>query len=204
MGSLPPLALAVTAIVIAACTPTALPDEATTGADARRERSLRSRAGRTTTPSALTAPVAAASPEPARATVKVADQLRLYLSRVLADPASRKTWHRHIRQVTAGLHTAAIHTDLSSAADDRATAEQICLLASWFRRSPEGRHVTFLDVEVYGAHGDLLAAHDDIPDRSSGRIRAATRRATSSMLLPADSQPRTPPGLKSDDGRRGS
>jgi hypothetical protein len=136
--------------------------------------------------------------------VSVADQLRLYLVRVLGGPASRQAWHRHIRRVAVGLNTAAIHTDLSPGEDDRATAEQICLVASWFRQSPEGRHVTSLDVEVYGVQGDLLAAYDDVPDRTAART-GPRQRGSSSRLLPADHQPPpTPAGLPADDGRRES
>jgi hypothetical protein len=133
----------------------------------------------------------------------VADQLRQYLIRVLDGPTSRDTWHGHIRRVTVGLHTAAIHTDLSSAEDDRATAEQICLLVSWFRHSPEGRHVTSLDVEVYGDEGHLLAAYDDTRSRSTARISSWRQRRATPVLLPPDFQPR-PTGSPSEAGRRES
>ena len=186
--------------MIAACSPAAVLDDATPSSGARRETASRGGAARTPTP----AP--ASSPGPVQATVSVADQLRLYLSRVLTGPDSKEAWHRHIRRVTVGLHTATIQTDLSSSDDDRVTAEQICLVASWFTESPEGRHVTSLDVEVYGEYGDLLATHEDMPDRTSALARGWTQRtAASSKLLPPGYRPSpTPSASRSHDGRHPS
>lgn len=112
---------------------------------------------------------AATTPAPARVAALVADQLRRYLARVFSPSTSQRTLHGHIRQVSVGLHLAAIHTDLSSTERDRAVAEQICAVVSRFRYSPEGRHVTSLDVEVYGPDGQLLAIYEDLPARVIAR-----------------------------------
>jgi hypothetical protein len=93
-----------------------------------------------------------------------------------------------------GLHVATIHTDLSSDAIDIAAAERICLITSWFRQSPEGRHVTFLEVEVYAENGDLIASHDDLPAVASTGDSVRPRHMGPSGLRPVVRVPSPTPG----------
>jgi hypothetical protein len=117
----------------------------------------------------------------------VADQLQQFLARVLDEPSADDGLYRHVRRVAVGLHVAAIHTDLSSDELDKATAEQIGLVASRFRHSPEGRHVTALDVEVFGEAGDLIAVYDDVPALASvpGRSRARPDGLPAVQIVPS-------------------
>jgi hypothetical protein len=131
--------------------------------------------GPTSTPASTARSSATPVLLPLRTTVRVADRLRQFLARVLDAPSAGGGLYRHVRRVSVGLQVAAIHTDLSSDELDRATAEQIGLVASWFKQSPEGRHVTALDVEVYGEAGDLIAAYDDAPALASASSRSRAR-----------------------------
>jgi hypothetical protein len=125
--------------------------------------------------------VAATTLEPVRDSVPVADQLRRYLWRVIGLSGSQRSLHGHIRRVSVGLHLAAIHTDLSSTEADKAIAARICAVVSRFRHSPEGRHVTALDVDVYGRDGQLLAVHEDLSDRTVASVLSGTPRSTGTV-----------------------
>lgn len=125
--------------------------------------------------------VAATTPEPARDAVSVADRLRGYLLRVLGPPGPQNTLYGHILRVSVGLHLASIHTDLSPSERDRVIAEQICAVVSRFRESPEGRHVTALDVDVYGPDDHLLAIYEDLPAQVMARTRSRSARQAGAM-----------------------
>jgi hypothetical protein len=140
------------------------------------------------------------TPMPPRRAVRVADRLQQYLTRVLGEPSTRGSLHRHIREVTVGLHVAAIHTDLSPGELDKVAAERICLVASWFRGSPEGRHVTALDIEVYGQAGDLIAAYDETPYLGVVRGRSGVLRQGPSAIRPGGVVPSPTPGQSVLDG----
>jgi hypothetical protein len=133
--------------------------------------------GPTPTVTSPASPSATPVPLPLWTTVRVADRLQQFLVRVLDEPSAGDSLYRHVRRVSVGLQVAAIHTDLSSDELDKATAEQIGLVASRFKHSPEGRHVTALDVEVYGEAGDLIAAYDDAPVFASASSRSRVRPA---------------------------
>jgi hypothetical protein len=92
---------------------------------------------------------------PPRVAESVADLLRQYLLSEFGRPGSKAPWYDRVRRVAVGLHTAAIHTDLSS---DTVAAQAICRAVSSFPESAQGGHVTRLDVDVYGAGGRLLAS----------------------------------------------
>jgi hypothetical protein len=167
------LVLVACATLLNACAFGQVHDDGSVRSQTARARDGR---GRTVGPTATVASTAGASatpvPLPLRTTVRVADRLQQFLARVLEDPAAGGGLYRHVRRVSVGLHVAAIHTDLSSDELDRATAEQIGLIASRFKQSPEGRHVTALDIEVYGEAGDLIAVYDDAPALASASRRS--------------------------------
>jgi hypothetical protein len=108
---------------------------------------------------------------PARVAESVADLLRHYLLREFGSPGSKAPWYDRVRRVAVGLHTATIHTDLSSDAGDTVAAQAICRAVSSFPESAQGRHVTSLDVDVYGSGGRLLASQYGPPPPPVSRSR---------------------------------
>src|SRR5688500_6862262 len=105
-------------------------------------------------------PESTTEPGPAapRIAVPVAAQLQQYLLGEFGTPGSEAPWYHRIRRVTVGLHTASIHTDLSSDASDRAAGQAICRAVSMFPFSSLGRGVTSLDIAVLGRGGRLLSS----------------------------------------------
>jgi hypothetical protein len=112
---------------------------------------------------------------PPRVAESVADLLRQYLRSEFGRPESQAPWYDRVRRVTVGLQTAAIHTDLSSDTGDIATAQAVCRAVSTFPNSTEGRHVTALDVDVYGTDGRLLASQRQARAQPSSRSRPGLR-----------------------------
>lgn len=106
-----------------------------------------------------------------RISVSVADQLRLYLRSEFGTPGSEAPWYHRIRRVAVGLHTATIHTDLTSGDGDGEAGRAICRAISLFPFSSQGRHVTSLDIAVLGQGGRLLASESYEPPRPTARTR---------------------------------
>ncbi len=188
------------ALLLAACTSSDAPGGMTVSTSVHDAGAARS--GPALPPASSVEPTAVPTLAPPRTTTRVADQLRRYLDRALGEPSQTGGLHRHIRQVSVGLHVASIHTDLSSDELDKTTAEQICLVASWFRTSPEGRHVTALDVEVYGQAGDLIATYVDEPALASSRGNLRIPLPGPAMTRPPVGAPSPTPGASVLDGGR--
>ena len=108
---------------------------------------------------------------PARVAESVADLLRQYLLSEFGSPGSQALWYARVQRVAVGLHTAAIHTDLSSDTADIAAAHAVCQAVSSFPKSARGRHVTTLNVDVYGSGGQLLASQYGSPPPPVSRSR---------------------------------
>jgi hypothetical protein len=204
-----PLAASALLVLLTGCGGRARADDSTAdtsaeraGADSRRSTDLLAAAPGAVELNGTPMP----TPVPPRRTVRVADRLMQYLTRVLGEPSTPESLHRHIREVSVGLHVAAIHTDLSSGESDKAAAKRICRIASWFRKSPEGRHVTALDIEVYGHGGDLIAAYDETPHLGSvsdgSRDGSRMPRQDSSAIHPGGVVPSPTPGHSALDGAR--
>jgi hypothetical protein len=189
------LALVVCATLLNACAFGDVHDDASVNPQTARAGDGRGRTvGRTATVAGTAGATATPVLLPLRTTVRVADRLQQFLARVLEDPSTGDGLYRHVRRVSVGLQVAAIHTDLSSDALDRATAERIGLVASRFKQSPEGRHVTALDIEVYGEAGDLIAAYDDAPAlaSTSSRWRARSDGIPAVHLVPSPAPRQAP------------
>ena len=101
----------------------------------------------------------------------VADLLRQYLLSEFGSPGSQAPWYPRVRRIAAGLQTAAIHTDLSSDTADMAAAQAICRAVASFPKSAQGRHLTTLNVDVYGSGGQLLASQYGPPPPPISRSR---------------------------------
>ena len=108
---------------------------------------------------------------PARVAESVADLLRQYLLSEFGSPGSQALWYARVQRVAVGLHTAAIHTDLSSDTADIAAAQAICRAVASFPKSAQGRHLTTLKVDVYGSGGQLLASQYGTPPPRTARAR---------------------------------
>jgi hypothetical protein len=109
---------------------------------------------------------------PARVAESVADLLRQYLFSEFGSPGSQAPWYARVQRVAVGLHTAAIHTDLSSDTGDIAAAQAVCQAVALFPKSAQGRHVTTLNVDVYGSGGQLLASQYGSPPPPVSRSRS--------------------------------
>jgi hypothetical protein len=90
--------------------------------------------------------------------MSVSALLTRYLQVQAGTPTLRAAWSGHIRDVTVGLQTATVRTDLGDSPDDRALAEQIAGAVVRFSTSPLGQGVTPPAVDVLGANQQSLAS----------------------------------------------
>ena len=125
----------------------------------------------TTVLSAVPTESSTGTPQPLLLAPSVTSLLTHYLQHEAGSPESRAAWSGRIREVTVGLHTATVRTDLGDSPDDRLLAEEIANAVSRFAASPRGRGINAPDVQVLGAHQQVLAnqAAVDLARRPTGR-----------------------------------